>query len=77
MTADTIRSYDQTNLFTDDELQLDGASYSNNADGLKASMADNAIAMNLFAQVDVEGNRHALFDEITDHRTDGKEIKQQ
>ena len=30
MTANTIRSYVQTNLFTDNELQLDEASYSNN-----------------------------------------------
>ena len=29
MTADTIRFYDQKNLFTDDKLQLDEASYSN------------------------------------------------
>ena len=29
MTANMIRSYDRTNLFTDDELQLDKASYSN------------------------------------------------
>ena len=47
------------------------------ADGHKSSMADHAIAMNLFAQVDAEGNCHALFDKISDHRTDGKEIKQQ
>ena len=47
------------------------------ADGHKASMASNVISMNLFAQVDAEGNRHKLFDEIADHRTDGKEIKQQ
>ena len=47
------------------------------ADGNKASMAANAIVVNLFAQVDVEGNHHALFDEIDDHRTDGKEMKQQ
>ena len=47
------------------------------ADGHKASMAANAIAMNLFAQVDVEGNRHALFDKIANHHTDSKEIKQQ
>ena len=40
-------------------------------------MAANAIAMKMFAQVDAEGNRHALFDEISDHRTEGKEIKQQ
>ena len=29
MTANTIRSYDQTNSFTDNELQLDEVSYSN------------------------------------------------
>ena len=29
MTADTIRSYVRTNLFTDDKLQLEKASYSN------------------------------------------------
>jgi hypothetical protein len=40
-------------------------------------LAANAIAENLFAQVDEEGNRHVLFDEIIDHRTNGKEIKQQ
>ena len=41
-------------------------------DGHKASMEANAIAiaMNLFAQVDAEGNNHALFNEISDHRTD-------
>ena len=47
------------------------------ADGHKASMEANAIAMNLFVQVDAEGNRHALFDEIAEHCTDGKEINQQ
>ena len=46
-------------------------------DGHKASMTANEIAQNLFAQVDHEGNRHGLFDEIVDHRTDGTEIKQQ
>ena len=30
----------------------------------KASLAANAIAENLFAQIDDEGNRHVLFDEI-------------
>ena len=29
----------------------------------------------MFAQVDYEGNRHVLFDEIIDHRTDGSEIQ--
>ena len=46
-------------------------------DGHKASLAANAIAENMFAQVDDEGNRHVLFDAITDHRTDGSEVKQQ
>jgi hypothetical protein len=46
-------------------------------DGHKASLAANAIAENMFAQVDDEGNRRVLFDAITDHRTDGSEIKQQ
>ena len=46
-------------------------------DGHKASMAANAIAENLFAQVDDEGNRHALFAEIIDHRTNGKQLTQQ
>ena len=46
-------------------------------DGHKASLAANAIAENMFAQVDNEGNRHVLFDEIVDHRTDGSEVKQQ
>jgi len=44
-------------------------------DGYKASLAANVIAQNMFAQVDAEGNRHVLFDEIVDHRTDGTETK--
>ena len=43
----------------------------------KASMAYNAISMNLFEQVDSEGYGHALFGKIADHHTDGKEMKQQ
>jgi len=46
-------------------------------DGHKLAMAANAIAQNLFAQVDAEGYCHVLFDEIIDHCTDGKEVKQQ
>ena len=38
------------------------------ADGHKASMAENTIAINMFAQVDEDVNSHVLFDEITDHR---------
>jgi hypothetical protein len=46
-------------------------------DGHRSSLAANAIAENLFAQIDDEGNRHVLFDEITSYRTNGKELKQQ
>jgi hypothetical protein len=46
-------------------------------DGHKASLAANAIAENMFAQVDNAGNRRVLFDETVDHRTDETEIKQQ
>jgi hypothetical protein len=44
-------------------------------DGHRTSLAANAIAENLFAQVDPEGNRHVLFSEIIDHRTNGKDIQ--
>ena len=46
-------------------------------DGHRASLAANAIAENLFAQIDDEGNRHVMLDEIIGHRTNGKEMKQQ
>jgi len=46
------------------------------ADGTTASMAANAIAENLFAQIDAEGNRFVLIDEIIGHRTTGDEVKQ-
>jgi hypothetical protein len=46
-------------------------------DGHKASLAANAIAENMFAQVEDKGNRHVLFEEIIDHRTNGTEVKQQ
>ena len=46
------------------------------ADGNKESLSANAIAINMFAQVDEEGNRHVFLDEIVDHRTDGTELKQ-
>jgi hypothetical protein len=41
-------------------------------DGYKASLAANAIAENLVAQIDDEGNRHVLFQDIIDYRTNGK-----
>ena len=40
-------------------------------------MAENAIAKNLFSQVDQDGRRFVLFEEIIDHRTDGTEIKEE
>ena len=46
------------------------------SDGHKASMVTNTLAINMFAQVDKDGNRHVLFDEITDHRPDGSAVKQ-
>ena len=39
-------------------------------DGFKASLAANTIALNMFAQVDKEGNRNVIFDEIAGHQTD-------
>ena len=45
-------------------------------DGHKASLSANAIAENLFAQVDDEGNRFVLFDDIVDHRVNGKQLTQ-
>ena len=47
------------------------------ADGYKTAMAANAIAKNLFAQVDQDGQCFGLFEEIIDHRTDGTEIKEE
>ena len=46
------------------------------ADGHKASMAANTIAINMFAQVYEDGNMHVIFDEITYHRSDESEVKQ-
>ena len=44
-------------------------------DGYKVALAANTIALNLFAQVDAEGNMHVLFDGIVNYRTDGTEVK--
>ena len=46
-------------------------------DGHKASLSANAIAENMFAQVDDEGNRFVLLDSIVDHRVDGTEVKEE
>ena len=47
------------------------------ADGYKTAMAANAIANNLFTQVDQDGQHFVLFDKIIYHRTDGTEIKEE
>ena len=44
-------------------------------DGFTTNMASNSIAENMFAQVDQEGNRHVLFDEVVEHRCDGNQVK--
>ena len=46
-------------------------------DGKEQSLSANYIVENLFAQVDQNGNRQVLLDEIIDYRTTGKEVKQQ
>ena len=47
------------------------------ADGEKASLVANYIAENLFTQIDDEGNRQVLMNEIIDYRTNGTELKPQ
>ena len=46
-------------------------------DSTNASLAANYIAENLFVQVDQEGNRHVLLDELIDYRVNGREVKLQ
>ena len=46
-------------------------------DGTKTALAANHIAENLFSQIDDDGHRQVLLDEIIDHRTNGQEVKQQ
>ena len=46
-------------------------------DGEKASLVANYIVENLFAQVDDEGNRQVLMNEITNYWTIRTELKQQ
>ena len=40
-------------------------------------MAENEIANNLLAQVDQDGQRFVLFNNMIDHRTDRTEIKEE
>ena len=46
-------------------------------DGTRASLVTNYIAKNLFTQVDQEGNRHILLDEIIDYRVNSCKVKLQ
>ena len=46
-------------------------------DGERASLAANNIAENLFAQIDDDGNRQVLMDEIIGHRSNDHAVKQQ
>ena len=46
-------------------------------DGEKSSLLANYIAENLFAQIDDNGNRQVLLNEIIDHRTMGRQVMQQ
>ena len=46
-------------------------------DGKKQSLSANFITENVFAQVDQDGNRQVLLNEIINYRTTGKEVKQQ
>ena len=42
----------------------------------KVSLTANAIAQNMFAEVNDDRNRHVLFDEIIDHRRRALALKQ-
>ena len=58
-----------------DHVMLDNRVYEfEYADGYKEALVANLIAHNMFAQVDEEGQRHVLFDEILDMRTDGNQV---
>ena len=46
-------------------------------DGEKSSLSANYIAENLFTQIDDDGNRQVLLNEIIDHCTTGRQVMQQ
>ena len=46
-------------------------------DGGKTSLAANVIAQNMFDQLDGEGNRYVLLQNIFSHRYKGTEVKEQ
>jgi hypothetical protein len=43
-------------------------------DGHVESMSANSIAQHLFSQIDEEGHRHVLLDDIIDFRMDGTAV---
>ena len=46
-------------------------------DGYGETMTATLIAEHLFSQVDDDGNRQVLLDQITDHKVDTKTAKQE
>ena len=46
-------------------------------DGAKTLLSANYISENLFSQVDNDGHRQVLLDEIINHRTNGSHVLQQ
>ena len=44
-------------------------------DGHRAALAANTIAANMFAQVDDEGHRTLLLQDVVNHRVNGREVK--
>ena len=44
-------------------------------DGHTEAISANIIAENLFSQIDEEGRRYAILDQIVDVRTDGTDLK--
>ena len=47
------------------------------ADGYKTKMAENASVNNLIAQLDQDGQRLVLFNDMIDHKYDGTKIKEE
>jgi len=43
--------------------------------GHRAALAANTIAVNMFAQVDDEGHRTLLLEDVVNHRVNGREVK--
>ena len=46
-------------------------------DGKKSILSANLIVENMFAQIDEEGNRHVMMDDITNHWFDEAAVNNQ